>query len=45
MSVSRKEASVQQLLIGTKELTDALQYAVANNWLKVSPIKKLTPSP
>ena len=38
----QEEASVQQLLDWHKELTDALQYAVANNWLKVSPSKKLT---
>ena len=26
-----------------QELTDALQYAVDNNWLKVSPIKEVDP--
>ena len=31
----QEEASVQQLLDWHKELTDALQYAVDNNWLKV----------
>ena len=39
----QEEASVQQLLDWHKELTDALQYAVANNWLKVSPIKEVDP--
>ena len=39
----QEEATVQQLLDWHKELTDALQYAVANNWLKVSPIKEVDP--
>lgn len=39
----QEEASVQQLLDWHKELTDALQYAVDNNWLKVSPIKEVDP--
>ena len=39
----QEEASVQQLLDWHKELTDALQYAVANNWLKISPIKEVDP--
>ena len=39
----QEEASVQQLLDWHKELTDALQYAVSNNWLKVSPIKEVDP--
>lgn len=39
----QEEASVQQLLDWHKELADALQYAVANNWLKVSPIKEVDP--
>ena len=39
----QEEASVQQLLDWHKELIDALQYSVANNWLKVSPIKKVDP--
>ena len=39
----QEEASIQQLLDWHKELTDALQYAVANNWLKVSPIKEVDP--
>ncbi len=39
----QEEATVQQLLDWHKELTDALQYAVDNNWLKVSPIKEVDP--
>ena len=39
----QEEATVQQLLDWHRELTDALQYAVANNWLKVSPIKEVDP--
>ena len=39
----QEEATVQQLLDWHKELTDDLQYAVANNWLKVSPIKEVAP--
>ena len=39
----QEEASVQQLLDWHKELIDALQYAVDNNWLKVSPIKEVDP--
>ena len=39
----QEEATVQQLLDWHKELTYALQYAVANNWLKVSPIKEVDP--
>ena len=39
----QEEATVQQLLDWHKELTDALQYAVANNWLRVSPIKEVDP--
>ena len=39
----QEEASVQQLLDWHKELTDAPQYAVSNNWLKVSPIKEVDP--
>ena len=39
----QEEATVQQLLDWHRELTDALQYAVDNNWLKVSPIKEVDP--
>ena len=39
----QEEATVQQLLDWHKELTGALQYAVDNNWLKVSPIKEVDP--
>ncbi len=39
----KHKKSLQQLLDWHKELTDALQYAVDNNWLKVSPIKEVDP--
>ena len=39
----QEEATVQQLLDWHKELSDAFQYAVSNNWLKVSPIKEVDP--
>ena len=39
----KEEAKVQQHLDWHKELSDAFQYAVSNNWLKVSPIKEVDP--
>ena len=39
----QEEATVQQLLDWHKELSDAFQYAINNNWLKVSPIKEVDP--
>ena len=39
----QEEATVQQLLDWHKELSDAFQYAISNNWLKVSPIKEVDP--
>ena len=39
----QEEATVQQLLDWHRELTDALQYAVDSNWLRVSPIKEVDP--
>ena len=39
----QEEATVQQLLDWHKELSDAFQYAIDSNWLKVNPIKEVDP--